>query len=80
MPWVIKRTAEDRKLRFQAMYRDPSGRQRSAGTYSSRRAAEQAGRRAEARVEAGTWIDGPPAVSASGGTWRSSGGRVGTWS
>jgi integrase len=57
MPWVIARTAEDRSRRFQAMYRDPSGRQRSAGTYSSRRAAEQAGRRAEARVEAGTWID-----------------------
>jgi integrase len=57
MPWVITRTAEDGSRRFQAMYRDPSGRQRSAGTHSSRRVAEQAGRRAEARVEAGTWID-----------------------
>lgn len=42
---------------FTAMYRDPSGRQRSAGTYTSERAALRAARRAESKVETGGWID-----------------------
>ncbi len=38
-------------------YRDPEGRQRSAGTYSSRRAAERAANREEAKVREGAWHD-----------------------
>lgn len=41
---------------YTALYRDPSGRQRSAGTYTSERAAIRAARRAESSVETGTWI------------------------
>ncbi|HEU5117127.1 MAG TPA: phage integrase SAM-like domain-containing protein, partial [Isosphaeraceae bacterium] len=43
--------------RFIACYRDPEGKERSAGTYSSRRAAERAGNREEAKVHQGTWHD-----------------------
>ena len=39
MAWVKERTTDDGDKRFVACYRDPEGRQRSAGTYSSRRAA-----------------------------------------
>jgi integrase len=42
---------------FTAMYRDPSGRQRSAGTFTSERAALRAARRSESKVETGGWID-----------------------
>jgi integrase len=42
---------------FVACYRDPEGRQRSAGTYSSRRAAERAAHREEAKVRDGAWPD-----------------------
>lgn len=40
-----------------AAFRDPSGKTRSAGSFASKREAERAGRRAEARVEDGSWID-----------------------
>ena len=43
--------------RYIACYRDPEGRQRSAGTFSSKRAAERAGNREEQRVLAGSWRD-----------------------
>ena len=43
--------------RFKACYRDPSGAERSAGTYHSRRAAERAGQREEQRVREGRWHD-----------------------
>ena len=42
---------------YTAIYRDPSGRQRSAGTFPSERAALRAARRAESTVETGGWID-----------------------
>lgn len=42
---------------FTAMYRDESGRQRSAGTFTSERAAMRAARREESKVESGGWID-----------------------
>src|SRR5665648_805884 len=42
---------------YTALYRDPSGRQRSAGTFTSERAALRAARRAESTVETGGWID-----------------------
>jgi integrase len=57
MAWVKVRITDAGDKRFIACYRDPEGRQRSAGTYSSRRAAERAGDREEAKVGQGTWHD-----------------------
>jgi len=57
MAWIVARTADNGAKRFVACYRDPEGRQRSAGTYSSRRAAERAAHREEAKVRAGDWHD-----------------------
>ena len=56
MAWVIARRT-DRGRRYQANYRDPGGRQRSAGTYGTRREAKVAGLRAEERVRGGCWVD-----------------------
>lgn len=57
MAWVKERTTSDGTKRWIACYRDPEGRQRSAGTFSSKRAAERAGNREEQRVLAGSWRD-----------------------
>jgi len=57
MAWVKVRITDAGDKRFVACYRDPEGRQRSAGTYSSHRAAERAGNREEAKVGQGTWHD-----------------------
>jgi integrase len=57
MAWVNVRVTDDGDKRFVACYRDPEGRQRSAGTFSSRRAAERAGNSEEAKVRAGAWHD-----------------------
>jgi integrase len=57
MAWIKERVSDDGDKRFVACYRDPEGRQRSAGTYSSRRAAERAGNREEAKVREGAWHD-----------------------
>ena len=53
MAWIKERITDDGDKRFVACYRDPEGRQRSAGTYSSRRAAERAANREEAKVRDG---------------------------
>jgi hypothetical protein len=53
MAGIKKRVTDDGDKRFVACYRDPEGRQRSAGTYSSRRAAERAANREEAKVREG---------------------------
>src|SRR4051794_23632407 len=57
MVWIKERVTDDGDKRFVACYRDPEGRQRSAGTYSSRRAAERAAHREEAKVRDGAWHD-----------------------
>ena len=57
MAWVKVRATEDGTKRFVACYRDPEGRQRSAGTFSSHRAAERAGNREQAKVHQGDWHD-----------------------
>ncbi len=57
MSGTSKRAASDGTISFQAIYRDPSGKKRSAGTFPSRRQATAEGRRAESRVESGVWID-----------------------
>jgi hypothetical protein len=56
MAWVIRRTSAGGRVRHQGMYRDPSGRQRSAGNYSTERQALRAATRAEAAIESGTWF------------------------
>lgn len=56
MPSVRPRVTADGRERWVALYRDPSGRQRSAGTFSSERQAERAAHRAESHVESGAWI------------------------
>jgi integrase len=57
MAWVKPRITSSGEKRWIACYRDPEGRQRSAGTFSSKRAAERAGNREEQRVLAGSWRD-----------------------
>jgi integrase len=56
MPWVTKRRGLT-GIRFIALYRDPSGRKRSAGTFGTEREARHAARRAESAVEGGSWFD-----------------------
>ena len=57
MAWVKPRITSSGEKRYVACYRDPEGRTRSAGTFSSHRAAERAGHREEQRVLAGNWRD-----------------------
>ncbi|MBC7632149.1 tyrosine-type recombinase/integrase [Aeromicrobium sp.] len=57
MAWIKERITDDGDKRFVACYRDPEGRQRSAGTFSSRRAAERAANRDDAKVREGAWHD-----------------------
>ena len=57
MAWIKVRVTDDGDKRFVACYRDPEGRTRSAGTYTSRRAAERAAHREEAKVREGAWHD-----------------------
>ena len=57
MAYVVERRKHDGTTRFLACYRDPEGRIRSAGTHSTRRAAERAGNREEQKVLAGSWRD-----------------------
>lgn len=57
MAWVVERPTLEGQPVFMACYRDPEGRQRSAGGFSSRRAAQRAGQREEQRVMEGRWRD-----------------------
>lgn len=43
--------------RYTALYRDPAGRQRSAGTFRTKAEADRAGIAAEMRMGQGTWVD-----------------------
>jgi integrase len=56
MPWVTRRERAG-GARFTAVYRDPTGRIRSAGTFTSEREARHAARRAESSVESGAWFN-----------------------
>ena len=53
MGWLIERSETTGRTTYTAAYRDVRGRQRSAGTFSSRRQAERAWQRAEAQQEMG---------------------------
>lgn len=57
MAWVKSRITGDGQKRYVACYRDLEGRQRSAGTFSSHRAAQRAANREQQRVLAGSWRD-----------------------
>ena len=57
MAWIKTRVTDDSDKRFVGCYRDPEGRTRSAGTYSSKRAAERAAHREEAKVRERAWHD-----------------------
>ena len=56
MPSVRPRSTADGRRRYVALYRDPTGRQRSAGTFATERQAERAAHRSESTVETGAWI------------------------
>ena len=53
MGWVIERPGQNGHLQFLAAYRDLKGRQRSAGSFTSRRAANRAWQKAETAQLAG---------------------------
>src|SRR5665648_1114851 len=57
MGWVIERPAADGRARYTAMYRDPFGRTRSAGTFGRERDAPRASQRQDDEAVHGTWID-----------------------
>src|SRR3954447_24308441 len=57
MAWIKTRVTDDGNNRCVACSRDPEGRQRPAGPYSSRRAAERAANREDAKVREGAWHD-----------------------
>ena len=53
MGYCRKRTSRDGKARYTAYYWDLKGRERSAGTFPSKRDADKAWQRAEARLAEG---------------------------
>jgi hypothetical protein len=53
MGWVETRTAQDGKPRYIAKYRDLRGRKQSAGTFTSKREANKAWQKEEAKVAEG---------------------------
>jgi len=55
--WVIVRPTNDGRPRYTAMYRDPFGRTRSAGTFGRERDAARASQRQDDEAVHGTWID-----------------------
>jgi hypothetical protein len=57
MPWVEKRIATGGKPRYVALYRDPTGAKRSAGTFSSKVLATRAAYDAARTNKHSTWID-----------------------
>jgi integrase len=57
MAFAKKRVGRSGRVNYTAIYLDPSGRERSAGTFDGKRDAERAARRAEGKVEADEWID-----------------------
>ena len=56
MAWVVERHGA-KGTRYRGGYRDPDGRLRSAGTFSTRRDALRAANREEQKVLAGAWHD-----------------------
>ena len=57
MAWSRERVDSQGRRRHTGYYRDPAGKTRSAGTFTSARAAVRAAQRVEAKVEEGAWFD-----------------------
>lgn len=57
MAWSRGRVDSEGQRRHTGYYRDPAGKTRSAGTFTSERAALRAAQRHEGKVEDGTWFD-----------------------
>jgi integrase len=57
MAWAKKRVGAHGRVTYTAVYLDPEGRERSAGTFEGKREAEKAARKAEGKVETSEWID-----------------------
>ena len=57
MAWMIRRKAKDGGWQYLGGYRDPTGRPRSAGSFTTHRDALRAATQAEVKVGEGTWID-----------------------
>jgi len=55
--WVVERPARKGASRHTAVYRDPYGRIRSAGTFATHREAQRAADRQHDTVSGGIWID-----------------------
>lgn len=55
--YAKRRVGGDGAVRYTAVYLDPRGRERSAGTFDGKRAAEKAARLAEGSIATGDWID-----------------------
>jgi integrase len=59
MAWVIERKGA-KGTSYMGCYRDPAGKQRTAGSFTTRRAAERAAVREELKVNDGHWHDPAP--------------------
>ena len=57
MAYAKRRVTNDGRVRYTGVYVDPTGRDRSAGTFDSKRVAERAARGAENAIIEGRWID-----------------------
>ena len=57
MAYAKRRVTNDGRVRYTAVYLDPTGRDRSAGTFDSKRVAERAARGAKNAMVEGKWID-----------------------
>jgi len=79
MAWARRHVAADGTESFRGYYRDPDGRTRSAGTFTSTRAAMRAANKEQGKVGDGTWLDPVLGKITFGTSWRTSGSPVGTW-
>lgn len=57
MAYAKKRTSRRGRVNYTAVYLDPDGRERSAGTFDGKRETERVARQAEGKVEASEWVD-----------------------
>jgi len=57
LAYLRRRVLNGGRVRYDAWYHDAAGRRHSTGTFATRREADQAARDAEAKIDAGQWID-----------------------
>lgn len=57
MAYAKRRVRDGGRVRFTGVYLDPIGRERSVGTFDSKRLALHEARAAETAIETGAWID-----------------------